>query len=46
LRLYVKILGVREDSGLRPTPQGTGIAKDSWPLAIGLALVVGSQGDG
>jgi hypothetical protein len=46
LRLYVKTPGMREDSGLRPTPAGTGIAKDSWLLAIGLALVLGSRRDG
>jgi hypothetical protein len=45
LRIYVKIPGMREDSSLRPTAQGVGIAKDSWLLAIGLALVLGSLGD-
>ena len=37
LGLYAKTPGMRE--GLRPTQQGTAIAKDVWLLGIGAALL-------
>lgn len=40
LGLYVKTPGMREEGGVRPTPQGTAIAKDIWLLGIGLSLLV------
>ncbi|WP_347813999.1 hypothetical protein [Actinomadura sp. KC06] len=38
--LYLRIPGMREPGGLRPTQQGTALAKDSWLLGIGAALVL------
>lgn len=40
LGLYFKTPGMREEGGVRPTPQGTAIAKDIWLLGIGLSLLV------
>jgi hypothetical protein len=39
LGLYFKIPGMTVD-GIRPSPQGLAIAKDSWLLAIGAALML------
>ena len=42
-RLYLKAPGTtREGSSVAPSQQGVGLAKDSWMLAIGLALVLDS----
>lgn len=41
LGMYLKTPGMRRDASLRPTQQGTAIAKDSWLLGIGLSLVLG-----
>ena len=38
--LYVKAPGMRQDDGLRPTPQGMTVSKDIWLLAMGAALVL------
>ncbi len=38
LGLYLRTPGMRQ--GLRPTQQGTAIAKDVWLLGIGAGLVV------
>lgn len=38
--LYLRTPGMREEGSLRPTQQGTAIAKDSWMLGIGAALVL------
>lgn len=38
--LYLKTPGMRQEGSLRPTQQGTAIAKDSWMLGIGTALVL------
>jgi hypothetical protein len=38
--LYLRTPGMRREGDLRPTQQGTGLAKDVWLLAIGLGLVV------
>lgn len=40
LGLYLRTPGMREGGGIRPSERGIPIAKDSWLLAIGLALVV------
>lgn len=40
LGLYLRIPGMRQDGSLRPTPQGTVLAKDAWLLGIGLSLVL------
>jgi len=44
-RLYLKTPGLREEGSLRPTQQGTPIAKDSWLLGIGAALVLDGLSD-
>jgi hypothetical protein len=40
--LYWRTPGLHEEGSLRPTEQGIAIAKDSWMLAIGTALVLDS----
>lgn len=42
LGLYAKTPGMREEGSIRPTQQGTAIAKDSWLAGIGLALMASS----
>jgi hypothetical protein len=37
---------MHESGSLRPSAQGTAIAKDSWMFAIGLALVIDSLSQG
>jgi hypothetical protein len=41
-RLYLTAPGTRREGSVAPSQQGIGLAKDSWMLAIGLALVVDS----
>lgn len=38
--LYLRTPGMRQPGSLRPTQEGTSLAKDAWLLAIGLSLVV------
>ncbi|MEA2510502.1 MAG: hypothetical protein QOG21_2584 [Actinomycetota bacterium] len=45
MRLYLKAPGLREEGSLRPTEQGIGVSKDSWLLAIGIALLLDSITD-
>ncbi|HEY0487302.1 MAG TPA: hypothetical protein VGD72_13735 [Mycobacteriales bacterium] len=40
VQLYLKTPGMREPGSLKPTQQGTGIAKDVWLVGVGLALVL------
>jgi hypothetical protein len=40
LGLYLRTPGMRKEGSLRPTEQGTPIAKDIWIVGIGLALVI------
>jgi hypothetical protein len=40
VRLYLKSPGTRREGGVAPSQQGVGLAKDSWMLAIGAALVL------
>jgi hypothetical protein len=42
LWMYWKTPGMHEEGSVRPTQKGTAIAKDSWMLGIGLALVLSS----
>lgn len=42
LGLYAKTPGMRQEGSLRPTQEGTAIAKDSWLAGIGLALMASS----
>ncbi len=44
LGLYFKVPGMTVD-GIRPSTSGTPIAKDSWLLAIGLALMLDRAGE-
>jgi hypothetical protein len=41
-RLYLKSPGTRREGTVAPSQQGVGLAKDSWMLAIGVALVLDS----
>ena len=41
-RLYLKLPGVRREGSVRPTQQGSPLAKDVWMTGIGAALVVDS----
>ncbi len=38
--MYLKTPGMTREDGVRPTEQGTGLAKDVFLLGIGLGLVV------
>ena len=42
LGLYAKTPGLREEGSIRPSQQGTAIAKDVWLLGIGVGLVIDS----
>jgi hypothetical protein len=46
LWLYWKTPGMHEEGSVRPTQQGMAIAKDSWMLGIGLALLLSSGSGG
>ena len=41
-RLYLTAPGTRREGSIAPSRQGIGLAKDSWMLAIGVALVLDS----
>ncbi|MGO2035669.1 MAG: hypothetical protein ACTH2U_04260 [Brevibacterium sp.] len=40
---YFSIDSMTEDDGIRPSQDGTAVAKDTWLLAIGAALVLGGS---
>ncbi|MGQ5264533.1 hypothetical protein ACTWLT_27660 [Micromonospora sp. ZYX-F-536] len=40
VQLYLKTPGMREAGSVRPTQQGTGLAKDVWLVGAGLTLVL------
>lgn len=44
LSMYFRIPELTEADGIRPSQAGTPIAKDSWLLAIGLALLLDRKG--
>jgi hypothetical protein len=44
LRLYMKTPGLRQEGSVRPTRDGTAIAKDLWLAGIGLTLMSSSVG--
>lgn len=46
LSLYFADPDNREDDGIRPSSQGLPLAKDSWLLAIGVALAASALGSG
>lgn len=37
--MYLRTPGMTESDGIRPTQEGTPVAKDSWLLAIAIALI-------
>ncbi|WP_086561998.1 hypothetical protein [Streptomyces africanus] len=39
LGLYLHTPGMRQEGSLRPTEQGTALAKDVWMLGVGLSLI-------
>ena len=40
LRMYLKTPGMTRQDGVRPSQQGTPLAKDVWMFGIGLSLVI------
>jgi hypothetical protein len=40
LGMYVRTPGMTKEDGIRPSQQGTALAKDVWMLGIGLGLLV------
>jgi hypothetical protein len=40
LGMYLRTPGLTKEDGLRPTQQGTALAKDVWMLGIGLGLTI------
>jgi hypothetical protein len=40
LGLYLRTPGMRQEGSLRPTQDGTALAKDVWMLGIGLGFIV------
>ncbi|WP_347958000.1 hypothetical protein [Gordonia aichiensis] len=45
LTMYARTPGMHEPGSPRPTQQGTAIAKDSWMLGIGTALLIDAATD-
>ncbi len=45
IQLYLNTPGMHEPGDIRPTQEGTGIAKDVWLLGAGLTLFLDSFGD-
>ncbi len=43
--MYLRTPGITEADGIRPSQEGTAIAKDSWLLAIAAALVLSGGKD-
>jgi hypothetical protein len=39
LGLYLRTPGMRQEGSLRPTEQGTVLAKDVWMLGVGISLI-------
>lgn len=42
--MYLRTPGMTEADGVRPTQDGTAVAKDTWLLAIAAALVLSQSG--
>lgn len=40
LGLYLRTPGMRQEGSIRPTDEGTAVAKDVWMLGIGTALLI------
>jgi hypothetical protein len=45
LGLYLRTPGMTKEDGIRPSHQGTAMAKDVWLLGIGLGLVIDALTD-
>jgi hypothetical protein len=45
LGMYLRTPGMTKEDGIRPSQQGTALAKDVWMLAIGLGLVADALTD-
>ncbi len=45
LGMYLRTPGLRREGSLRPSPQGTPLAKDVWLLGIGLGLTLDAVTD-
>jgi hypothetical protein len=45
LGLYLRTPGMTKEDGVRPSQQGTPLAKDVWMLGIGIGLVVDALTD-
>jgi uncharacterized membrane protein YphA (DoxX/SURF4 family) len=43
LGMYLKTPGMRHEGSVRPTQQGTPLAKDVWMLGIGLSLILDGE---
>jgi hypothetical protein len=43
--LYLKVPGMRQEGSLKPTEEGTAIAKDVWLLGAGLSLLLAGLTD-
>lgn len=43
--MYLRTPGMTEADGVRPTQDGTPVAKDSWLLAIAAALLLSGSRD-
>jgi hypothetical protein len=45
LGLYLRTPGMTKEDGIRPSQQGTALAKDVWMLGIGIGLLVDALTD-
>ena len=45
LGLYARTPGMTREDGIRPSQQGTALAKDVWMLGIGIGLVADALTD-
>ena len=43
--MYARTPGMTKEDGIRPSQQGTALAKDVWMLGIGLGLTLGRLTD-
>ncbi|WP_026819168.1 DoxX family membrane protein [Arthrobacter castelli] len=43
IMMYLKTPGMTQDDGVRPSADGTAVAKDVWMLGIGLSMVLDSR---
>lgn len=42
LNMYLNTPGMTQDDGVRPTQEGTAVAKDSWMLGAGASMIIDS----